>query len=157
MKSFYEMLIILEGRRNYGGTNIALWLASGYDDKDDPPIVFSTILGEGDSKADFSVPIGVSDGHWEATGPLWALDYVPNGTENPASQPIAYTAGQKDEHGVVSRTTGTEFMKPGKRLELLPLSIRADAIKWVDEHVEEAIKDFIENPDDGRPERPDDR
>lgn len=124
----------------------------GAGDLDGPPISFSRILGEGDDKAEFSVEVDVNDGDWEATGPLWALNYVPNGSENPASRPVSYTAGQKDERGVVSKITGTEFMNPGKRLEMLPASIRAAAIAWVDRKVEDAVRNYEEEEPDYEPD-----
>lgn len=150
MKNFYEMLRILaesKGLKEYWDTDY------GAGDMDGPPINFSRILGEGDDDADFSVEVDVDDGDWKAKGSIWVLGYVPNGSENPVSQPVAYTAGQKDGRGVVSKTTGTEFMNPGKRLELLPASIRAEAIAWVDREVEGAVQNY--RPDDGSDYRDD--
>lgn len=132
MKSFYEMLKILEG------TNYDAWLASGYDDSVEPS--FERFLGEGDLDSPFVVKVYVDEGAWTATGPIWVLGYVLNGSENPASEPVAYEDGEG--------YNGTKFMKPGKRLELLPLSIRADAIKWVDKEVERAIQDHLDGHDD---------
>lgn len=155
MKSFYEMWVMMEGfvpRKLRGRTDYDAWLTSGYEDGYDTLPSFSRILGEGDAKSDFVVEVDVVEGEWEASGPIWVLDYVPNGSENPASEPVAYTAGQKDSRGIVSKLTGTEFMKPGQRLELLPASIREEAIKWVNREVEEAIKWHLEHPDYDSPD-----
>lgn len=131
MKNFYDMWMMLES----------------YDD-DYGPISFSRILGEGDIEAPFSVEVHVEDGRWEARGGIWVSGYVPNGSEKPASKPVAYTAGQKDPRGIVSDVTGTDFENPGRRLELLPTSIRAEAVAWVDKQVEDAVRNYT--PDDPR-------
>lgn len=156
MKTFYEMIQILNKAKGISEVSDDYGAGDYYDD---PDISFSKILGEGDDQADFSVEVDIENGHWEAKGSIWVLGYVPNGSENPASEPVAYTAGQKDSRGIVSRTTGTEFMKPGKHLDLLPVSIKAEAIAWVDREVKDAMNNYKpEDPrdyDDREPYNPD--
>lgn len=140
MKSFYEMWRMLE--------DYDAWLQKPYQDAyADEDVYFSTVLGE-DEGEPFSLEVDIQGGSWEARGGIWVLGYVPNGSENPASRPVAYTAGQKDARGTVSKVTGTDFENPGKHLELLPASIRDAAIKWVDDEVKQAVANY--EPDDPR-------
>lgn len=136
MKSFYEMWVMLEGM------DYDAWLQKPYQDAyADEDISFSRVLGE-DEGEPFTLDVDIDGGRWEARGGIWVAGYVPNGSENPASRPVAYTAGQKGKHGIISKVTGTEFESPGKRLELLPASIRDEAVKWVEKRVQWEIEHY---------------
>lgn len=157
MKSFYDMWRIVEGAKGVNEVSDDYGAGDYYNDHD---ISFTKVLGEGDDKSDFSVEVDVENGEWEAKGPIWVLGYVPNGSENPASEPVLYRAGEKGPYGTVNKTTGTEFMKPGKRLELLPASIRGEAVKWVEKMVQwemdhyepEDPRDYEDDRDDYNPD-----
>lgn len=139
MKSFYEMIRILEESRGLKEH----WADDyGAGDMDGHPVNFSRYLGEDDEDAPFAVEVNINDGHWEAMGPIWVLGYVPNGSENPASAPVR-------------KSTGTEFMKPGKRLELLPVSVRNGAVEWVNKRVQREVERY--KPEDPRGHYDDDR
>lgn len=150
MKSFYDMWRIIEGM------DYDAWLEKPYqDDHAGDNAYFTTILGEGEKDAPFSLEVEIDGGSWKATGGIWVLGYVPDGSENPASKPVAETPGQKDRWGRTSDQTGTHFGKPGRRLELLPASIRDAAIKWVEDQVQKEIENY--EPEDPRNYRePDD-
>lgn len=148
MKNFYEMWQILEG------TDYDAWLEKPYQDAEEHwsrVSNFQKVLGE-DEEDPFSLEVDVTDGHWESTGSIWVKDYLPNGSENPASEPEAIHAGGRYGH----KHNGTLFKKPGKRLELLPASIRAEAIKWIDKEVDYRIANPPE-PEDPRDWYDDDR
>lgn len=133
MKSFYEMVKILE---DYDS-----WLQAPYQDAEEAwsrRSTFSTVLGDDDGEP-FTVEVDVNDGDWRPMGSIWVDGYVPDGSENPASQPVSYTAGQKARDGSVIRTTGTEFKNPGRDLELLPARVRDAAIAWINKEVTRTI------------------
>lgn len=142
MKSFYEMLRILEG---------AGW-DGGYDGRyDHPPkewdhedvSIRELVLGE-DEEDPFHLVVDINSGEWECTSDIWVRDYVLNGSENPLSRPKNDTkfSDQKSEMGAT-------FENPGKGLELLPASIRNAAIDWVDKKVQKAIENY--DPSEGDP------
>lgn len=142
VKSFYEMIRILNESKGMNESDD--YGAGAY--YDDPDISFTAILGE-DEDEPFSVEVEIENGYWGVKGGFWAKGYVPNGSENPASRPVARTAGQKDKFGTADNT-GTEFENPGRKLELLPDSIRGAAIEWVDNEVKRKVDKY--EPDDPR-------
>lgn len=130
MKSFYEMMRILEN------IDYDAWLQKPYQDDANDWLHrsnFEVLLGE-DKGEPFMVEVDVEDGEWKVArrsyspnGSIWVAGYVPNGSENPESEPKFEKNGTYD---------GTTFSNPGRRLELLPPSIREKAIKWIDDQVE---------------------
>lgn len=130
MKSFYEMLeIIRKSKINEVSDDYG---AGAYHDDHD--VFFSAVLGE-DEGDPFSLEVDIENGHWTSKGSIWVAGYVINGSENPASKPKALDGG-------------TEFSNPGKRLELLPLSIKNKAIEWVDKQVQWKVDHY--KPEDPR-------
>jgi len=138
MKTFYEMMMILDkakGLQEWGGASFDY----GAGEMGDWPS-FSKVLGE-DDEDPFTLEVYVSEGNWEVEGSIYVKRYVLNGSESPASQPVAYETGDNP---------GVEFKNPGKKLELLPASIKANAIAWVNEEVIRAIENY--DPYEGAPD-----
>jgi hypothetical protein len=99
---------------------------------------WSWVVGE-DEEAPFSAMLSDhGEEGWSIHGSLWAKDYVPNGTENPVSQP-QYRSG--------ANFTGTEFKNPGERLENIHEPLRSQALKWIDnEHLRNFEREVDERP-----------
>jgi hypothetical protein len=136
MKTFYEMIQILEGR---SWMDIANSGPSHWDDPNDKPAPsFSKeFIGPEDSPPNpFYANIDVEEGYWtcdlKADVPFFAYDYKLNGSENHASMPV-----QEDD--------GVMFKNPGKRLELLPPGIKDAAVRWVQKRVDWEMEHYEEN------------
>lgn len=138
MKTFYEMLKILEGSKRLD----EYWWENGPRDSDVP--VFSKVIGE-DEDDPYTTEVYISDRGWEITGGFWVKGRLRDGSEPTISQPEFYVAGQKDKSGGTIRYTGTDFNNPGDHLENLPEPLRSDAIKWVNKEVEWAIDNYKED------------
>lgn len=141
MKTFYEMLQILERRRTWQNV-----VNSGPSHWDDPgaeyvdPTFHVDLMGlENHPPVPFFASIFVHEGYWEceltSSTPFFAHGYRLDGSENPASRPV-------------QENDGVKFQNPGKRLELLPDSIRDRAIKWVDDEIKWQIKNYSERERD---------
>ena len=100
------------------------------NDPDHQEPSFSKILGE-DGDEPFSVEVDVDEGRWTVSGPLWSMEYVLNGSEPKAGNPV------QEKQGVV-------FNTPGKRLENLPPSLKMAASTWIDKQVEWYIQNYKE-------------
>lgn len=130
MKTFYEMLQILEGANEPYGKKM---LAEGS----------GPVFGE-DEDEPYSVQVDILDPDWYNVAHYWVVDggfYVRNrlqdGTEPPISRPEFQIAGQtKDRWGKTAEYTGTDFMNPGKNLENLPEPLRSHARDWLDKQVD---------------------
>jgi len=146
MKTFYEMMMILEKAKGLnenrrGGGWASAWDDYGWQDS----IRIHKVLGEDDDDP-FTLEVDITEEGWEVLdGGIFVVGYVPNGSENPASKPEAYTDDQ-----LSGSRLGTLFRNPGKKLELLPASIKAAAVDWVDKQAQEAIENY--DPYEGSPE-----
>jgi hypothetical protein len=128
MKTFYEMIQILEGR---SWMDIANSGPSHWDDPNDKPAPsFSKeLIGpENQPPTPFYANINVEEGYWTCDA-FFAYDYKLNGSENPASEPV-------------QESDGVMFKKPGRRLELLPSEMRGEAIQWVQRQVDWWVKNY---------------
>lgn len=99
---------------------------------------WSWVVGEDDDAPFTAMLNDYGDEGWSIHGSLWVKDYVPNGSENPSSQP-QYFSGDK--------FTGTEFKNPGDRLEKIHEPLKSQALKWIDE---EQIRKFERDRDEER-------
>jgi hypothetical protein len=126
------------------------WLKSRVVSENDPnepqPPSFNKILGE-DGDDLFTVEVDVNDGEWTVSGPLWANEYVLNGSEPKAGDPMQESPNV------------AKFNAPGRRLENLPLSLKMAATAWVEKEVQRAIdryesedpRDYEDRDDPWRP------
>ena len=134
MKSFYEMIQILEGR---SWADIANSVPSHWDDPSfdnvDPSFSRELMGPESSPPVPFFAKIDVDEGYWtcdlKSEIPFFAYDYKLNGSEDPAS-------------GAVQEGDGVTFKNPGKRLELLPDGMREKAVQWVQKEVDWFIKNY---------------
>lgn len=145
MKTFYEMIQILEGRSWEDIVNSG---PSHWDDPNDgvKPSFSTELMGpENSPPVPFYANIDVEEGYWTCDV-FFAYDYKLDGSENPASQPV-------------QESDGVTFKNPGKRLELLPASIRERATQWVEKQVDWWVKnhDRIERERDSYENAPDRR
>ena len=138
MKSFYEMLVILEGSKRLN----EYWWENGPPDADVPS--FKKVIGE-DKDDPYTAEVYVYDGGWKITGGFWVRNRLRDGSEPAISQPKFYVAGQKEKNGATIPYTGTDFENPGENLENLPEPLRSEAIKWVNKEVEWAIDNYKED------------
>lgn len=129
MKSFYEMMQILDGNRKADHIiEIGLF--------PDPFEMFSdseVILGE-DEDEPFSAVVDIEEGgHWAfgrgGSYGLYVRGYVLTGEENPASEPFQDPPGPRHSGGV-------EFGNPGRRLENIHSPLKEKVSKWLDDSVE---------------------
>jgi hypothetical protein len=135
MKSFYEMLRILENvNESYGRGHVF------GEDEDDPYSAEVNILD----------PDWYNVAHyWEVEGSFYVRNRLQDGSEPPISKPEFQVAGKtKDRWGNIDKYTGTEFMNPGKNLENLPEPLGSHARDWLDKEVDRYLGNY--NPDDSR-------
>lgn len=144
MKSFYEMMVILEGLKNKVGSGYREW--GGYDGPpdyyDEKEINYrNLVVGEDDD--DFcSATVSGTDGAWSLDpGGVFVLGYVPTGKENPISKPKYQ---EPDQHS----RGGTEFENPGENFENMPPDLARKCIDFIDTEVKKHIGNY--DPNDPR-------
>jgi hypothetical protein len=137
------------------------WLKGRVISENDPDYQepsFSRILGE-DGDDPFIVEVDVDEGHWTVSGPLWSLEYVLNGSEPKAGNPVQEKQGASPNLPSAWRRAGVMFSTPGKRLENLPPALKMVATTWIDKQVEWYIQNYKEEDprdyDDHEPYNPD--
>ena len=132
MKSFYEWLG--ERRSVERGTIASIKerkIKAETNDPDYQSPYFSRFLGEDDdSEEPFAVEVDFADDDWEARGPLWAREYVLNGSEPKAGNPVQESPGK------------VVFKTPGKKLENLPPALKQVATKWVNDQIDWHLDNF---------------
>lgn len=142
MKSFYEMMMILEGLKN-GGSGYREW--GSYDGPpdyyDEEEINYSNLV-IGEDQDDFcSAEVSGTDSAWSLVSGVFVRGYVPTGKENPISKPKYQ---EPDQHN----RGGTDFENPGKNFENMPPDLARKCIDFIDAEVKRYIGNYT--PDDPR-------
>lgn len=142
MKSFYEMMIILEGLKNGDTSGYREW---GYHDGpeyDEEEINYSRLLIGEDDDSFCSAEVSGTDSAWSLDpGGVFVRDYVPTGKENPISKP-KYQEPEGRSRG------GTEFGNPGENFKNLPPDLARKCFNFIDAEVRRYIGSYT--PDDPR-------
>ena len=141
MKTFYEMLQILECSKNGGGR--AYFEALNLDHPPDDEEINYDGLVIGEDEDDFcTAAVSGTDSSWSLDrGGIFVRGYVPTGKENPTSKP---KYEEPDEHSV----GGTYFENPGDRFENMPPDLARKCSDFIDAEVRRYIGSYT--PDDPR-------
>jgi len=150
MKTFYEMLQILEGSKNGGGR--AYFEAMDLDHPPDDEEINYDGLVVGDDDNDFcNASVSGTDSSWSLDpGGIFVRGYVPTGKENPISKP------KYEEPGKYSSRGGTNFENPGELLENMPPDLARKCSDFIDAEVRRYIGSYDPNDyrdDDGPGDR----
>ena len=121
MKSFYEMLQILE--------NLNEPPQSYFEPTDIPEINYHDLLIGEDDDAFCTTTVSGTDMNWKIDGTLFINNYTLTEEENPKSKPIQHK-------------NGVEFMNPGKRLENISDDLAISCEKYIDQEVENYLENY---------------